>query len=327
VIKNIPQEKESPTDPWSQWLLHRRHGGDPKLQTVILGLVNRIRDRVLDGTDLQPGMVLVDVGSGDGLIPFGAFERVGPSIQVIFTDISAPLIERAKQLALERELQDRCVFLQTPAEELEGVASESADVLTSRAVLAYVGDKMKALRQFHRVLKPGGRISIGEPINRDAAIHLAAVTNYLKKQPNDASTAPTRLYQRWRSAQLPSTLEEIRNHPLTNYTERDLVNFFRQVGFSEIHLELHIDERKTSIESWDTYLDIAPLPNTPTLREILSSDFSLEEQSLLEGKLRLLFESDLFLERDTVAYLTAVKPSVQAFTKTSQNTEAPKSLS
>ena len=55
-------------------------------------------------------------------------------------------------------------------------------------------------------------------------------------------------------------------------------------------------------------MNIAPLPNTRTMREILVSDFSPEEQSLLEGKLRPLFESNLFSERDTIAYLTAIKP-------------------
>jgi len=307
-MQNTPQGIESPSDPWSQWLLHRRHGGDPDLERVIRGLVEGIRDHVLDGAKLKPGMVLVDVGAGDGLIPFGAFERAGSSLQAIFTDVSAPLLARAEQRAVELGLRDRCVFMQTPAEELEGIANESADVLTSRAVLAYVADKMKALRQFHRVLKPGGRISIGEPINRDAAMQLAAVTNYLTSQPNDAQTAPARLYQRWRAAQFPSTKEEIMSNPLTNFTERDLFNFFRLAGFTEVHLELHIDERKSSIASWETYMNIAPLPNTRTMREILVSDFSPEEQSLLEGKLRPLFESNLFSERDTIAYLTAIKP-------------------
>jgi len=62
------------TDVWSEWLLRHRHGSDPNHEQVIRGMVEQIRDRVLDGASLSAGMVLVDVGAGDGLITFGAFE-------------------------------------------------------------------------------------------------------------------------------------------------------------------------------------------------------------------------------------------------------------
>jgi ubiquinone/menaquinone biosynthesis C-methylase UbiE len=302
-------QTNSPDDPWSHWLLHRRHGGDPKYEEVVRVIVDTIRDRVLDGAKFSPGQVLVDAGAGDGLIAFGAFERVGPSLQAIFTDISAPLLERAEQTAAERGLRERCSFLKTSAEELAGVADQSADVVTSRAVLAYVADKQKALAQFYRVLKPGGRISIGEPINRDDAMNLAALTRYLELQPNDEANMPVRLFHRWRAAQLPSTKEEILGNPLTNFTERDLVKFCRLVGFRQIHLELHIDDQDLTIESWDVFLNVAPRPNTPTLREVMANTFSEEERVPFEAKLRQLFEAGFFRECNAVAYLTAVKPA------------------
>jgi SAM-dependent methyltransferase len=169
--------------------------------------------------------------------------------------------------------------------------------------------KAKALKQFYRVLKPGGRISIGEPINRDDAMNLAALTRYLESQPQDDLNAPVRLYQRWRSAQLPSTKEGILSNPVTNFTERDLVKLCRLTGFHQVHMELHIDDRKLSIVSWDVFLNVAPRPNTPTLREVLDTTFSDEERRSFEAKLRQLFESGFFHESDVIAYLTAVKPA------------------
>ena len=45
------------------------------------------------------------------------------------------------------------------------MADGSVDVVTTRSVLIYVKDKAAALREFYRVLKPGGRVSLFEPIN------------------------------------------------------------------------------------------------------------------------------------------------------------------
>jgi ubiquinone/menaquinone biosynthesis C-methylase UbiE len=300
--------KNPSTDAWSEWLLRRRHGGDPNHEPVIRGMVEQIRDRVLDGARLSAGKVLVDVGAGDGLITFGAFERVGPALKAVLTDVSAPLLKRAEDRAVERGVRDHCTFLQTSAERLEGLADASADVLITRAVLVYVTDKAAAARQFHRVLKPGGRVSIGEPVCRYEALQLAALTDFLRSRPADAATAHARLLQRCRAAQLPSTLEEIQSNPITNFSERELITIFEKAGFPEVHLELHIDVRKAAAMPWDTYIDIAPRPGAPTLREVMASQLSESEQRRFEEGLSPLVESGRNMERDTIAYLTAVKP-------------------
>lgn len=271
-------------------------------------MVEQIRDRVLDGARLSAGKVLVDVGAGDGLITFGAFERVGPALKAVLTDVSAPLLKRAEDRAVERGVRDHCTFLQTSAERLEGLADASADVLITRAVLVYVTDKAAAARQFHRVLKPGGRVSIGEPVCRYEALQLAALTDFLRSRPADAATAHARLLQRCRAAQLPSTLEEIQSNPITNFSERELITIFEKAGFPEVHLELHIDVRKAAAMPWDTYIDIAPRPGAPTLREVMASQLSESEQRRFEEGLSPLVESGRNMERDTIAYLTAVKP-------------------
>jgi arsenite methyltransferase len=303
-------------DIWAEWLLERRHGGDPNHEPVVRGVVQRICDRVLDGAKLSAGMVLVDVGAGDGLVAFGAFERVGGALTAVFTDVSARLLKHAEERATERGVRDRCSFVQTGAERLEGVADESADVVTTRASLAYVADKAAAVRQFHRVLKPSGRVSIGEPIYQDAAVKLVALTRVLQSRPVDAVTAQARLLQRCRAAQLPSTIAEIQGNPLTNFNERDLVILFQKAGFSEIHLELHIDVRKGPAVPWDTFIDKAPRPGAPSLREVFASCLSETERNQLEQGLRPLVESGQHTERELIAYLTAVKPLEKS--KTSQ---------
>ena len=306
-MTTVPPDPAPSTDPWLEWLHRRRHGNDLNYRLVVLERVKGIRDHVLDGAGPLSGKLLVDVGGGDGLIAFGALERAGSSLSAVLVDPSQALLNRAEQLAVERGVRNQCTFLQTSAEKLEGVADGSADVVTTRAVLAYVADKPVALRQFHRVLKRGGRLSIAEPIYRDEALYLAAFSNSLLATTAEKISPQIRLLHRCRAAQLASTVEEIQSNPLTNFSERDLIALSQDAGFDRIHLELHIDIRKEAAMPWDTFIDIAPRPSTPTLREVFAAHLSGSEQRLLEDGLRPMVESGQYKTRDTTAYLTACK--------------------
>ena len=173
------------SDIWSDWLLHRRQANDQAYGRVIRAEVEAYADRVLDGAGLRSGMSLVDVGTGDGLVGFRAIERIGPTLRVVLTDVSVPMLRHAETLAVQRGVLDQCTFLEFTAEQLKGIADASVDVVTTRSVLAYVSDKSGALREFHRVLKPGGCISIAEPIFRDEALSVIAMKTVLNARPAD----------------------------------------------------------------------------------------------------------------------------------------------
>jgi hypothetical protein len=64
-------------DHWAEWVLHRRHGGADDELRATLNRLSKIRERVLDNAEVAAGLTLLDVGTGDGLIAFGALERVG----------------------------------------------------------------------------------------------------------------------------------------------------------------------------------------------------------------------------------------------------------
>lgn len=299
---------DTEADLWSRWLLKGRHGGDPNYEPVIKEQLAEIRQRVLQGARLKSGMTLVDVGAGDGLISLGALQQVAQPFSVILADISAPILTHVEQLSEKLGLRQHCTFVRTSAELLDGIQDEVADVVTTRAVLAYVADKASAARNFLRVLKAGGTISIAEPINQDGAIHLAALTNVLRSQPANPTTAYATLLQRCRALQLPSNLDDIRANPLTNFSERDLLQIFRTAGFVDLHLELHIDVKSGPPMPWSTYIDIAPRPGAMSLREIFIQHFSLSETALFEAGLRPDVESGSFTHQTITAYLTAKKP-------------------
>ena len=53
-------------------------------------------DRVFEGAQLGAGMTVVDIGAGEGLVAFRAIERIGPSLRVMLTDVSAPMLRYAR---------------------------------------------------------------------------------------------------------------------------------------------------------------------------------------------------------------------------------------
>ena len=120
---------------------------------------------MLESTAIREGDVVLDVGAGDGLIAFGALQLVGESGKVIFSDISQDLLDMSRGLASELEESNRCEFVLAGAEDLAPLGDESVDVVTTRSVVIYVKEKQRAFDEFHRVLKPGGRLSTFEPIN------------------------------------------------------------------------------------------------------------------------------------------------------------------
>jgi arsenite methyltransferase len=193
----IDNQTDSQSDVWSEWLLHRRHADDPTFADVVRAEVERYADRVLDAARLAPGMTLADIGAGEGLIAFRAIDRVGESLRVLIADVSAPMLRHAESLAIQRQVQSQCVFLQCATDRLDDIPDASVDVIATRAVLAYVSDKSAALREFYRVLKPGGRISIAEPILQDDAFVATALRMMIESKAVQSQDRFLPLLLRW----------------------------------------------------------------------------------------------------------------------------------
>lgn len=295
-------------DPWSTWVLSQRHGDDRTHERNVRVEITKYADRVLDFVRLRPGMTLADIGTGDGLVGLRAIERGGASIRVHMTDISAPLLRHTKETAVALGVSEQCTWSHCSAENLEGIADEAADAATMRAVLAYVEDKPAAMRELHRILKPGGRFAIAEPILRDDALEVCMLKRLVDSRPIDADDLFFPLLLRCRAAQFPDTEEKVRALPITNYGERDLVRFALDAGFTDIHLELHIDVQTQDRVPWETLLRISPHPLAPTLEEVLATRFTHEERNYLESRMRATFESGKQLGALRIAYLTAQKP-------------------
>jgi arsenite methyltransferase len=288
-------------DRWQRWLLDVRFGGDPEARRQALTeFLYPVRDKVLDKAQLRPDDTLLDVGAGDGLIAFGALERLGPHGHVIFSDISQDLLDHCRKAAEAEGVLQQCRFLLAPADQLSAVVTGSVDVVTTRSVLIYVKDKAGALREFYRVLEPGGRISLFEPINvlmsdcdpgRFFGYDMRPVTALQAKV--DA------LYE---------SIQPRGKDPMGDFDERDLLRHAEEAGFSVVDLELRVTVENTKLPvPWERFLRMSGNPLIPPLGEALDRTLTAEEIITYTEHLRPLVESGTGQERRALAYLAATK--------------------
>lgn len=296
------------SDNWSDWLLNLRHGRDPALLEALRPALERIADRVLDGAKLEPTMTLADIGTGDGLVAFRAIDRLGPKLHVLLTDISAALLRYTEALAGQRGVQGQCTLFHCAADDLRKIGDASADAVTTRAVLVYVANKEAAFREIFRVLKPGGRLSIAEPIFRDDALAAAALRDDLGRRPLDSGERLLPLLHRLYASFYPDTLEKISVSPIFNFSERDMMRLVQEAGFGDVCLEFRIEATAGLAISWATFLQTSPYPLAPTFGTVLSECFTKEEREFFEPALRSMFKTSQFGVTSRIAYITAMKP-------------------
>jgi ubiquinone/menaquinone biosynthesis C-methylase UbiE len=110
---------------------------------------------LLDMAVIAEGDRLLDVACGSGLVTFRAAARIGAEGQVIGTDISDQMVATARESA-SRQALTNVRFERMDAEDLQ-FEDASFDIVLCALGLMYVPDPEKALREFHRVLRPGGK--------------------------------------------------------------------------------------------------------------------------------------------------------------------------
>jgi SAM-dependent methyltransferase len=109
---------------------------------------------------LNPGEAVVDIGCGAGFDTLQAALQVGAAGRVIAVDMTAAMRERARAGAAALGLTN--VDVRDGYMESLPVADGSVDVVLSNGVINLTPDKVGAMREVFRVLRPGGRFQIGD---------------------------------------------------------------------------------------------------------------------------------------------------------------------
>jgi len=161
---------------------------------------------------LNPGDVVLDLGSGGGIDVLLSARRVGPAGKVYGLDMTDEMLALARANAAKAGANN-VEFLKGDIEQIP-LPDASVDVIISNCVINLSADKPRVLREAFRVLRPGGRFAVSDVVirgpvpaelRRSMELWVGCIAGALEEQEflnllsavgfRDASIEPTRIYR------------------------------------------------------------------------------------------------------------------------------------
>jgi SAM-dependent methyltransferase len=201
------------------------------------------------------------------------------------------------------DVLERCQFVHSSAEDLSFFPDESIDVITTRSVLIYVKDKQRALREFCRVLKRGGRISLFETVT------LPALRRSGEKWPGvGTSVYPAADLEPVSDlvTRFVSGLNFAASQSMSNTDHIGYLHLCEDAGFKAAKVELHLGTRRRRADL-QTLLNQSLNPHFPTPAEHMDRMFTPLERERFVAHLEELTQTDAGVSRLSSVFISAVK--------------------
>jgi ubiquinone/menaquinone biosynthesis C-methylase UbiE len=140
---------------------------------------------LLHAAGVAPGMRLLDIATGTGLVAEAALAVVGPTGHVAAADISPSMLERARERLGGRP---NASFSIEDGQALSFPDGGFDAVLCGRALMHFP-DPARGLSEFRRVLQPGGRAAVSVPTTSNRSFTFRVLTAIGRQVPSRASEA------------------------------------------------------------------------------------------------------------------------------------------
>jgi protein-L-isoaspartate O-methyltransferase len=217
-----------------------------------------LAERLVARASVSAGDHVLDVGTGTGIVAWTAAARVGRLGRVVGVDLSEAMLAEARQARPDPPSAAPMAFACMPAEALE-VPDREFDVVVSLFAVSHLRDPASALREMHRVVRPGGRLVLG----LGSGAPLLSAAGLGRRVGRVLSLVDTR----GRSLVAPGFLEGLlretaRPLPETPHVGlRPLVGLVQAAGFERIVSAWSGDQ--SEIESVDEFWDLQATFSTP----------------------------------------------------------------
>lgn len=220
-------------------------------------------DCVLKHVAPEPGMRILDAGSGSGAIS-RLLAKTYPQTEVVGVDINPAYVEYARRNATGQTLAN----LQFHVGDLANLPFDGSgfDIIWSQYVLYFVPDPAQAIGEFRRVAKPNGQIIV--------KLHEHTL---VENDPEDAELQPlidcfvNAILAGWRGIRLPALFRNAGLHNVQIEIEVDPVwtvlgkidrhrrQNLEDVLVGPLHRQAHLfggkDQAKSFLNKWLSYLD------------------------------------------------------------------------
>jgi ubiquinone/menaquinone biosynthesis C-methylase UbiE len=139
----------------------QRYGWDKAAEYYEDSWKNQLKpaqDKLLKITDLQSGESVLETACGTGLVTLQIAKFVGPSGEIVATDLSEEMINQAKMETQKRGFEN-VIYKRMDAEKLD-MEDNRFDAVINALGLMYIPDPVQSMKEMYRVLKQGGRAGI-----------------------------------------------------------------------------------------------------------------------------------------------------------------------